>query len=198
MKKLLTTMAAMVIAGGAHAATINFESNAAGDVITGFSAGGVTGSVSATGGSNQAMVFDSNNYSGGDIDLAAPFYDSFTGRKRNAKPAAGAAKLKPGNILIISEDGNSANPDDNGSGGTITFMFDQLIDFMGFDVFDDVKNFTVTADTGQSLGGINLAYDNQFRSFSNLGWTGVSSLTCLLYTSPSPRDRTRSRMPSSA
>ena len=26
----------------------------------------------------------------------------------------------------------------------------------------------------------------------------MSSLTCLLYTSPSPRDRTRSRMPSSA
>ena len=26
----------------------------------------------------------------------------------------------------------------------------------------------------------------------------VRSLTCLLYTSPSPRDRTRSRMPSSA
>ena len=29
---------------------------------------------------------------------------------------------------------------------------------------------------------------------SEMGWTG----TCLLYTSPSPRDRTRSRMPSSA
>ena len=27
---------------------------------------------------------------------------------------------------------------------------------------------------------------------------GVGPLTCLLYTSPSPRDRTRSRMPSSA
>ena len=27
---------------------------------------------------------------------------------------------------------------------------------------------------------------------------GVASLICLLYTSPSPRDRTRSRMPSSA
>ena len=27
---------------------------------------------------------------------------------------------------------------------------------------------------------------------------GVSSRDCLLYTSPSPRDRTRSRMPSSA
>ena len=30
------------------------------------------------------------------------------------------------------------------------------------------------------------------------GQTVVGSLSCLLYTSPSPRDRTRSRMPSSA
>ena len=30
-----------------------------------------------------------------------------------------------------------------------------------------------------------------------LAWSG-GILTCLLYTSPSPRDRTRSRMPSSA
>ena len=35
-----------------------------------------------------------------------------------------------------------------------------------------------------------------------LSWTpgpeGTKSYACLLYTSPSPRDRTRSRMPSSA
>ena len=31
-----------------------------------------------------------------------------------------------------------------------------------------------------------------------LGWEGVGLCSCLLYTSPSPRDRTRSRMPSSA
>ena len=29
-------------------------------------------------------------------------------------------------------------------------------------------------------------------------WTYAGTKTCLLYTSPSPRDRTRSRMPSSA
>ena len=29
-------------------------------------------------------------------------------------------------------------------------------------------------------------------------WACIPSKTCLLYTSPSPRDRTRSRMPSSA
>ena len=35
------------------------------------------------------------------------------------------------------------------------------------------------------------------RQFQGL-WTIKHSKTCLLYTSPSPRDRTRSRMPSSA
>ena len=31
-----------------------------------------------------------------------------------------------------------------------------------------------------------------------LGFFGIDRKACLLYTSPSPRDRTRSRMPSSA
>ena len=54
---------------------------------------------------------------------------------------------------------------------------------------------------------------NQFKPFSNYGNTVIDFgddaavlkfdnnyllLACLLYTSPSPRDRTRSRMPSSA
>ena len=34
--------------------------------------------------------------------------------------------------------------------------------------------------------------------FSSIAYANVGSLSCLLYTSPSPRDRTRSRMPSSA
>ena len=38
-----------------------------------------------------------------------------------------------------------------------------------------------------------------FRAGGNaLGYVIVNSISCLLYTSPSPRDRTRSRMPSSA
>jgi len=33
---------------------------------------------------------------------------------------------------------------------------------------------------------------------AGIGFIGAGSIICLLYTSPSPRDRTRSRMPSSA
>ncbi len=51
------------------------------------------------------MLFDSDNITGQDFDL-------------------GATGL--GNILIISEDGNSDNPDDNAAGGIIAVEFDEL------------------------------------------------------------------------
>ena len=56
-------------------------------------------------------------------------------------------------------------------------------------VSDDGSNFpsSVTIDTRQDVAVI---------VFSS-GTTGLPK-GCLLYTSPSPRDRTRSRMPSSA
>ena len=42
----------------------------------------------------------------------------------------------------------------------------------------------------------------QFEAYVDVQMSGVTNMfdvrTCLLYTSPSPRDRTRSRMPSSA
>ena len=49
-------------------------------------------------------------------------------------------------------------------------------------------------------------YYNRVEKLNNIAWPILSSsldfckenITCLLYTSPSPRDRTRSRMPSSA
>lgn len=72
LKFLGATLATLTIAGGAHAAVIDFETNVAGDVLTSFDVGGVTGTISAVGGTDQAMIFDSNNYTGGDSDLQAP------------------------------------------------------------------------------------------------------------------------------
>ena len=46
----------------------------------------------------------------------------------------------------------------------------------------------------ESSHGSPLGEDELKATKENIGW----SYDCLLYTSPSPRDRTRSRMPSSA
>ena len=52
---------------------------------------------------------------------------------------------------------------------------------------------------GASVSGWYFAHpDSQYFVVGRLGRDQVESYACLLYTSPSPRDRTRSRMPSSA
>ena len=43
---------------------------------------------------------------------------------------------------------------------------------------------------------LKVSFDNYFEWFNDLMWQ--QAYHCLLYTSPSPRDRTRTRMPSSA
>ena len=78
--------------------TLDFNTFAAGTVIDN-EYEDVT--ISATGGSGQAMTFDSANPTGGDDDLAS---DTL------------------GGLLIISEDGDSADPDDNAGGGSIFFV----------------------------------------------------------------------------
>ena len=83
----------------------------------------------------------------------------------------------------------------------------QGIEFIDSDLFD-----TETANIQVSLYNVIWAPSRQFTAegytpqrrvkesvFEKLdGGTSVSHYGCLLYTSPSPRDRTRSRMPSSA
>ncbi|MEO1139270.1 MAG: Hint domain-containing protein [Pseudomonadota bacterium] len=81
---------------------INFNDLATGTVVDNeFSSQGV--SISAVGGSNKAMIFDTAHPTGGDHDLETT----------NLNKA-----------LIISEDGNSHDPDDNSGGGKLIFDFD--------------------------------------------------------------------------
>jgi len=173
----LTTFAlfAALTAGAAQAATLTFDEKefASGDIVTSFSKDGISGTVSATGGSGDAMIFDSRVLSGGDADLVAPFYKFF-----DANGVADTSKgiSNPRNILIISEDGDQSDPDDNGSGGTITFTFDQLVDFTSFRVFDDVDDFVVTSNKGDTSDAVTLDNDNQWARV-NTNFIGVSTLT---------------------
>ena len=61
-----------------------------------------------------------------------------------------------------------------------------LISPQGYDVLGNPRNFSSSEQ----------ATANNMRQFVNGMFN--HSYACLLYTSPSPRDRTRSRMPSSA
>lgn len=99
------------IPGSGEARVIDLDADAngnaleAGDLVA-FQLGGV--SVRAeragqAGESNRAMIFDSANPTGGDDDLAS---------------------ATQGNVLIISEDLDSSDPDDNAGGGTFFFDFD--------------------------------------------------------------------------
>ena len=64
---------------------------------------------------NQAMIFDTNNPSGEDQDLATDNLD---------------------NVLIISEDGDAADPDDNAAGGLVAFEFDNAVDIKSLTFID--------------------------------------------------------------
>jgi hypothetical protein len=177
MNKWMMAAVAMFAANSANAAVIDFENFAAGDILSTFGIAGVGVTVTATGGSGDAMIFDSRSYTGGDSDLQAPFYEEFTGTSHNGTPVAGTATLNPGNILIVSEDGDSSDPDDNGSGGTITFNFTSRVMLTGFDVLDDVTNFSVTTNNGPLVSGLSLDYNNQFLSYSNIDQVGVNVIT---------------------
>ena len=88
-----------------------------------------------------AMVFNSSNPTGGDLDLGTPHFRAVVGG-----PGVGFAG-KPnqlfsniaaqGNVLIVSEDGNVTEPDDNQFGGTITFDFNPPVDIDSIGLLDN-------------------------------------------------------------
>ena len=68
----------------------------------------------------------------------------------------------------------------------------RMFDFQDLDHIDGLSISVVSANLYKNnRDDLSMFY---FRDGANYG----SVYTCLLYTSPSPRDRTRSRMPSSA
>jgi len=86
------------------ATQIDFDNLEAGTAIADqFADQGLTIS---TDGEFGAMIFDTANPTGGDNDLASD---------------------ELGAVLIISEDGDTTDPDDNAGGGTLSFEFDELV-----------------------------------------------------------------------
>lgn len=103
------------------AVKLDFENFATGDIL-GTQIDGVT--ISAMGGSGDAMIFDSQNPTGGDGDLETQ-----------------VAQL--GNVLIVSEDGDKNDPDD-AVGGKITFEFETPSSIFDLKVIDTEEGGTIT------------------------------------------------------
>ena len=79
------------------------------------------------------------------------------------------------------------------------FKFEKIPEQTGFSVFDyENKEDGLGLSTHIAVGNSELEFDIP-DSWTKPTYSIASYLYyCLLYTSPSPRDRTRSRMPSSA
>ena len=100
--------------------TLDFNDAATGTVIDdeyadlGVTISSIHGGVT-NGSKSPAMIFDSANPTGGDPDL-------------------GTSNL--GKVLIISEDGDSSDPDDENGGGTLSFAFTEEVDFHSVTLLD--------------------------------------------------------------
>ncbi|MEM9212790.1 MAG: PPC domain-containing protein [Cyanobacteria bacterium P01_F01_bin.150] len=111
-----------------------------------------------------AMIFDSANPTGGDYDLRS---DTL------------------GNILIISEDGDSADPDDNAKGGTLMFDWDGTVSVDSLGLLDiEESGGMVTlygADDTTVLATIDIPGlgDNSLQSL-NIGTADVGKMDVLL------------------
>lgn len=129
--------------------TIDFNNLATGETVTTQyeNIGVKITAIAAGSGTDKAMIFDTNNPTGGDDDLATDNLD---------------------NVLIISEDGDAADPDDNAAGGTFTFNFDSAVSVKSLTFLDleqpakmffygadgallSEQTVLVTGDNGQSV-----------------------------------------------
>ncbi|MEO0400231.1 MAG: VPLPA-CTERM sorting domain-containing protein [Pseudomonadota bacterium] len=174
-KLIISAIVGAASVSSANAAIITFEDLSAGTILTNLDQadGGQTGDVSADGGSDDAMIFDADNPTGGDSDLGI---DGF------------------GKVLIISEEGDTSDPDDNARGGTLTLNFDTPVTINDFSILDIDRRETASFEfsfagggsTSFSVSGADIG-DGEARQLSDLvamsvidGLTNVASLKLTL------------------
>lgn len=110
------------------------------------------------------MIFDTANPTGGDQDLAS---DSL------------------GNVMILSEDGDTTDPDDNATGGTFIFEWDTGVNIDGIGLLDVEEaggSITLYDADNQVLGTVdtsNLTGDNDTETV-DIGISGVSRMDVML------------------
>jgi hypothetical protein len=105
-----------------------------------------------TGKPAKAMVFDSGVPTGGDFDLGTP-NKSFKGPgigKAGKKGKLFQNSTPKGNVLIVSEDGDTRDPDDNEKGGFLVFQFSEpsFLDSVGLLDNDEATLFSIICSDG--------------------------------------------------
>ena len=132
---------------------------------------------------NRAMVFDTANPTGGDFDLGTPNVD-FGGPGLGSGGSAGATGQNDtslGKVLIVSEDGDSNDPDDRGAGGDLIFDFDQPTDILAVQLLDidssEAATVTVFDENGSviAIATANDLGDNSVQTVQ-LGAVGARSM----------------------
>ncbi len=112
--------------------------------------------VPGVGGTGPLMIFDSANPTGGDSDIGSPNEACPGGGPGvgagGAPGGPGPNCVAQGNVLIISQNGNSNVPNDSNGGGVITFEFTQSQAAIGSISFiDDVNGEFRSFDANDSL-----------------------------------------------
>jgi hypothetical protein len=199
VKYIKTTFisALLLISPVALAGIINFEDNSSGTIIDdeyylsdGVKFNGVNVDRNAN---NLAVLFDTNNYTGGDSDLAAPFFNN-----------GDLGDIRPGNVLIIHEHPYECtqfvcqDPDDEGSrpAGYFEINFSEAVTLNSIDFFDiEIEENGVSSNNLISLFDSNNVeiFPNTFYTPNTGGdnqWarldfavSGVSSMKIKLYGS---------------
>lgn len=126
---------------------------------------------------DRAMVFDTRQLTGQDDDLVGPF----TGEDGTGSYAAG-------NILIVSEDGVNADPDDSWSGGRLVLTFERAVTFLGFNAFDingaETISLRLFGEDGELMpavtNGMRTVGDNGYLAFDGLDVAGVTRAVFVL------------------
>lgn len=164
--------------------TVDFSVDANGNGLTAgtaitnqYAAWGIS-SVTASGGINQAWIFDSSNPTGGDPDLGTP-NAAFGGPGVGTGGASGAGQNDQplGNLLIIQENNNI--PDDNAGGGDLVFQFSSPA-WVGFIDVLDIEDTQSYIELNTTSGTVTFPLadlgDNGVQRV-NMNTGGVNSLT---------------------
>lgn len=133
-----------------------------------------------------AMIFNTANPTGGDVDLGSP-HERFggPGLGNGGQHGPFANKYAQGNVLMVSEDGDPADPDDNMKGGRLTINFDSPVFLGKLGLLDNDEGVEILVyDSDNKYSNITNFYgsDNSFVNIV-LAKPGVTKLVVTFFRS---------------